>query len=132
MEKKAINPKSICEPLFNAYSNGIAARGNRILFIAGQVAMDKNGKIIGIRDIRAQTRLVFENIKAIVEDAGGSMENIVKTTTFMTNLDDYYGYAEIRSQYFNKQPIPGGTVVEVKSLFPKDVLIEIEGIAVLD
>jgi 2-iminobutanoate/2-iminopropanoate deaminase len=132
MEKRAVIPKNIAQPVSQAYSHAIDARGNRFLFIAGQVALDPSGKVVGIRDIRAQTRQVFENIKAVLQAAGGGLENLVKTNTYMVNLDDYYAYTEVRSQYLTHPPLPAATLLEVKSLALKDLLIEIEGIAVLD
>jgi enamine deaminase RidA (YjgF/YER057c/UK114 family) len=82
MEKEAVQPKNVAEPVFKAYFHAIKARGNHTLFIAGQVAIDPSGKVVGTRDIRAQTRQVFENLKAILQEAGGSLENVMKTNTY--------------------------------------------------
>ena len=131
MEKKVINPKTIAPPVYNAYSHGIKV-GN-LLFIAGQVPQDAQGRITAIRDIRKQTEQVFENIKAILAEAGATLDNVVKLNLYMVDMDNnYQGYTEVRSRYLQGGQKPASTLVEVKSLVPKEALIEIEAVAVLD
>lgn len=100
------------------------------LFISGQVAVDAEGRLVGKGDIEAQTRQVMENIKALVEAAGGSLDDIVKTTTFVTTMKDFAKTAAVRREYF-KEPYPGSTAVQVTQLVDPDYLIEIEAIAIL-
>src|SRR5215831_3878935 len=80
MSRKTIQPKSSNDPR-PRYSQGILTEGGKVLFIAGQTASDKDGNVVGKGDIKAQTRQVFENIKAVLEAAGGSFDNVVMTTT---------------------------------------------------
>lgn len=129
MEKEIINPASIAKA--KTYSQGIKA-GN-LLFVAGQVARDAQGRTVGVRDIRAQTAQVFENIRAVLAEVGASFDNLVKITSYMVNMDlNYQGYSETRAKYLPKDKLPASTSVEVVSLVPKDALIEVEAVAVLD
>ncbi len=111
------------------YSQAIAAQGS-FLFTAGQIAMDpKTGNVTGV-EIREQTKRVLENLKAVVEAAGSSLEQVVKTTVFLQSMDDFAAMNEIYSEYFKENP-PARSAVEIVRL-PKNVLIEIECIAVID
>jgi enamine deaminase RidA (YjgF/YER057c/UK114 family) len=76
------------------YAQGVEVEGGRTLYVAGQIAIDADGRLVGEGDIRAQTRQVFANIQAIVEEAGGEMSDIVKLVTFLTDIDDYAGFVE--------------------------------------
>ena len=101
-----------------------------MLFIAGQTASDKDGNVVGKGDIKAQTRQVFDNIKAVLEAAGGSFDNVVMTTTFMTDRKYREGYNEVRRGLYKKDPATS-TLVIVTGLAHPDYLIEIAGIAVV-
>ena len=129
MEKIIISPASLEKP--KTYSQGIKV-GN-LLFVAGQVARDAQGRMVGVRDIRAQTAQVFENIKAVLAEVGAGLDKLVKITSYMVDMDiNYQGYSETRAKYLPKDKLPASTSVEVVSLVPKDALIEVEAIAVLD
>jgi len=107
------------------YSQGIVC-GN-FLFVSEQIAIDPStGELIS-GDIKAQTERVLENIKAIIEAAGGKMSDIVKTTCFLANLEDFKAFNEAYAEFFNEDP-PARTTVEVSSL-PKGALIGIDAIA---
>jgi 2-iminobutanoate/2-iminopropanoate deaminase len=112
------------------YSQAILTEGGKLLFIAGQTASDKDGNVVGKGDIKAQTRQVFDNIKAVLDAAGGSLDNLVMTTTYITDRQYREGYNEIRRGMYKKDP-PTSTLVIVKGLANEDYLIEIAGIAVL-
>ena len=86
--------------------------------------------MIGKGDIKAQTRQVFDNIKAVLEAAGGSLDSLVMTTTYITDRQYREGYNEVRRGMYKKDP-PTSTLVIVKGLANEDYLIEIAGIAVL-
>jgi enamine deaminase RidA (YjgF/YER057c/UK114 family) len=102
----------------------------RVLFIAGQTASDKDGNVVGKGDIEAQTTQVFENIVAVLEEAGGSFDNLVMTTTYITDRKYREGYNRVRQRYYKQEP-PTSTLVIVSGLANPDYLIEIAGIAVL-
>jgi 2-iminobutanoate/2-iminopropanoate deaminase len=129
MPTKVIQPKGLSDPR-PRYSQGILAEGGRLLFIAGQTASDARGNVVGKGDIKAQTRQVFENIKAVLEAAGGSFDNMVMTTTYITDRKYREGYNEVRRDIYKKDP-PTSTLVIVSGLANEEYLIEIAGIAVL-
>jgi 2-iminobutanoate/2-iminopropanoate deaminase len=105
-------------------------RAGDTIYVAGQLPYDKDGKLIGIGDIKAQTRRVFENIKKIVVAGGGTMDDIVKITVFVTDVRHREPYGEVRSQFFGANP-PASTLVQISNLAVPDALIEIEAIAVV-
>jgi 2-iminobutanoate/2-iminopropanoate deaminase len=129
MSRKTIQPNSLNDPR-PRYSQGILTEGGKLLFIAGQTASDKDGNVVGKGDIKAQTRQVFENIKAVLEAAGGSFDNVVMTTTYITDRKYREGYNEVRRGIYKTDP-PTSTLVIVSGLANPDYLIEIACIASL-
>ncbi|MDP2606120.1 MAG: RidA family protein [Deltaproteobacteria bacterium] len=129
MPRKVIQPKTLSDPR-PRYSQGILNSGGKLLFIAGQTASDKDGNVVGKGDIIAQTEQVFANLKAVLKTAGGTLDNLVMTTTYITDRKYREGYNEVRRQQYRKTP-PTSTLVIVKGLAHPDYLIEIAGIAVL-
>src|SRR5262245_22041750 len=105
-------------------------KGN-LLFISGPTATDDQGNIVGKGDIVAQTRQIFEKIKAILAAAGGSFDDIVKTVDYVITTAGYRGTADVRKEYF-RNGFPAATGIVVKELLRPDALIEIDAIAVLD
>ncbi|MBW1960337.1 MAG: RidA family protein [Deltaproteobacteria bacterium] len=108
-----------------------AARAGNTLYIAGQVAQDVEGKLVGKGDFEAQARQAYTNLKNIMEEAGGSLGNIVKMTTFLTHHNYVETYRRVRNEFFS-DPFPPNTLLIVESLASPDYLIEVEAIAVLD
>jgi 2-iminobutanoate/2-iminopropanoate deaminase len=129
MANKIIQPKNLNDPR-PRYSHGIVAEGGRLLFIAGQTAVDKDGNVVGKGDIEAQTRQVYENLKAVLEEAGASFNNLVMTTTYIVDRKYREGYNKVRMQYY-KQHSPTSTLVIITGLAHPDYLIEINAIAAL-
>lgn len=110
------------------YSQGIQV-GN-MLFTSGQIPLDPTtGEIVGTT-IEEQAHQVFENIKSIIEEAGGTMDNVIKTVCFMDNLADFAKVNAIYDEYFNEGSYPARSAVEVAAL-PKGALLEIETIVAL-
>jgi reactive intermediate/imine deaminase len=105
-------------------------RAGDTIYVAGQLPYDKDGKLVGIGDIKAQTRRVFENIKRIVVAGGGTMDDVVKITVFVTDVRYREPYGEVRSEFFGANP-PASTLVQISNLAVPDALIEIEAIAVV-
>lgn len=104
-----------------------------LMFLSGQVALDSDGRVIGKGDLRAQTRQVFENIKLILEKGGGRLRDVVKMTTYFTcklSPKQTQEYFDVRREYF-KDHRPASTGVQVSSLVNKDLLLEVEVIAIL-
>ncbi|MGD1917678.1 MAG: RidA family protein [Pleurocapsa sp.] len=129
MSKKVIRTDKAPAPV-GPYNQAIATSGG-MLFLAGQVPLDpKSGSIVGDGDIQAQTKQVMENIEAILTEAGASWDSVVKTSFFLTDLANLGAMNEIYAQYFKEETAPARACVEVSRL-PKDVLVEIECIAVI-
>ena len=105
-----------------------AVRVGNFLFVSGQVALNpKDSSIVG-QDVESQIMQIFENVKNLLEDAGTSLENVVKTTLYLKDMGDFAKANEAYSRYF-KAPYPARATVQVARL-PKDALVEIEAIAV--
>jgi 2-iminobutanoate/2-iminopropanoate deaminase len=107
----------------------VEARGT-LVFVSGMTARNNEGGITGIGDITAQTHQVCQNIKAAVEAAGGTLEDICRVDCYVRNMEDFQAIHEVRRQYFTGQP-PASTMVEVSKFVSKDYLIEINAIAVI-
>ena len=107
----------------------IEARG-KLVFISGMTSRRADGSIAGVGDIEVQTRQVCENLKAAVEAAGGSMDDIVRVDVYVRNMEHFDAIHKVRRQYF-KAPAPASTMVEICKMTSPDYLIEINAIAVL-
>jgi 2-iminobutanoate/2-iminopropanoate deaminase len=129
MARKTIQPKTLNDPR-PRYTHGILNQGGKLLFIAGQTASDKDGNVVGKGDIRVQARQVFDNLKTVLKAAGGTMDDLVMTTTYIVDREYREGYNEMRQGLYKKDP-PTSTLVIVKGLAHPDYLIEIAGIAVI-
>lgn len=108
------------------YSQGIIS-GN-LIFVSGQIPLDADGKLVS-DDIQEQTRQCLRNISHILEEAGSSLEKVIKTTIYLVDMDDFARVNEVYAGFFT-EPYPARSCVEV-SRFPRDVKIEIEVIAEL-
>jgi len=104
------------------------ARG-RLLFISGMTARNKSGGVTGVGDVSAQTHQVCQNLKAAVEAAGGTLDDIARVDVYVRNMEDFPAIHEVRREYFPTPP--ASTMVEVSKFVNKDYLIEINAIAVL-
>ena len=115
------------KPVAN-YKMGTRMEGGRLLYISGQVAWDASGNIVGKGDIGAQARQTFDNLRGVLQAAGGDLGNLMKITTYITRIADVPVVAKARSEVFQGE-LPASTLIVVKSLFHPDFLIEVEGIA---
>ena len=104
-------PKSV------GYAQLAVVRGGKIVFIAGQVALDKSGSVVGKDDFRAQAKQVFENLKAAVEAAGGEFRDIIKLNSYFLDLSHLPEFREIRDQYIDTTKPPASTAIQVSRLF---------------
>jgi 2-iminobutanoate/2-iminopropanoate deaminase len=110
------------------YSQGIRANG--FIFVSGQVAIDPATQQVITGDVAAQTARVIQNLSEILEAAGSGLGKVVRTTVFLKNMGDFAGMNEVYGKYFSVAP-PARSTVEVSRL-PKDVLVEIDVIALAD
>ncbi len=127
--RKVLQPKSLPDPR-PRYSQGILAEGKRLLFIAGQTAVDADGNVVGKGDAAVQAEQVLKNMKAVLDEAGGSFADLVKITTYITDPRYRDDINPARLKYMGDNP-PGSTLVVVAGLANPDFLVEIEAIAVL-
>ena len=106
-----------------------AVKKNGLVFVSGQIAINPATGELVEGDIQTQTRQVLKNVQAVLAAAGAALDDVVKATVFITNMDDFPLVNEVYSEFFQKQP-PARACVEVSRL-PKSVQVEIEAIAVL-
>lgn len=112
------------------YSQAILAQPGRMLFCSGQIPLDpKTGEMVGASDVREQTRRVMENLGAVLAAGGAGFGDVVKTTIFLADLQDFGAVNEIYAGYFKDAP-PARATVQVAGL-PRGALVEIEAIAVV-
>jgi reactive intermediate/imine deaminase len=120
-----LNPPGLSTP--TGYTHVVIPQAGRPVFIAGQVANDKSGAVVGKGDFKAQTKQVFENLKTAVEAAGATMADVAKITIYVTDLSQIAAFREVRQQYFTGN-LPASTLVQVVSLARPEYLLEIEAI----
>ena len=122
-ERKTIVPAGIrSNP---AFSPGVVV--GDLLFVSGQVAQDEEGNPFGVGDAEAQTRRIMARIAGVVGAAGGSMDDVVKTTAYLTDIAYYPGFSKVRAETFPEDP-PASTTVVVAGLVLPEYLVEIEAI----
>lgn len=127
-EKIFLNPPGL-KPL-GQYSNIAGARGGAIYFIAGQVAVDADGKIVGKGDIEAQAVQVFENLKLALQALGATFDDVIKFTIFIKDLTPEARKAvmSVRNRLISKTHPPAATMVGIDQLVEEDLLVEIEAV----
>ena len=125
----AFDPPGVIVP-FGIFSNAAWQPPGRVLHIAGQVAWDEDGAIIGKGDIKAQTRQVVRNVKGIVESAGGTIDDIVTVKVYVVEMSGLKDIHEVRKEYFS-EPYPASTLVQVAGLVDPELMIEMDAIAVI-
>jgi enamine deaminase RidA (YjgF/YER057c/UK114 family) len=130
MEKKYLNPDTLLKP--RGYTHVVTITGPaKMIFISGQVAIDKEGKLVGPGDLKTQIRQASANLKAALEAAGATPADIVKTNTYIVNYkqSDYSAMREARGELFPDGEPPASTLVGVTSLAVDGLMVEMEAIA---
>ena len=97
------------------------------LYVSGQIAVDNAGNVVGEGDCEAQSRQVMANIRAVVKAVGGSMDNVVKITCFLTDVANYAAYSKVRAETFPSNP-PASSTVIVAGLVRPELLVEVEAV----
>lgn len=123
--------KSDTLPPSPGYSQAVEVRPGRIVYIAGQVSMDRSGKLVGEGDMQAQAQQTFENLKAALDAGGAKFENVVKLNYYVLDVKQLPAVREVRNKFINTANPPASTAVEVKGLFREGFLIEVEAVAVV-
>lgn len=132
MPKKEIrSPRLFSPPRGGAFSQAIEAPAGRTVYVSGMVSMDREGNVVGEGDVALQTETVLENVKAALEEAGGSMRDIVKVTVFIRDMGHYDEIHAVRRRYF-EEPYPASSMVQVSALIDPRLLVEIEAVAVIE
>ncbi len=111
-----------------SHATMVAARGT-LAFISGMVSHGPDGAVVGVGDVAAQTRQVCENLKAAVEEAGGTMDDLCRVDVYVRNMEHFDAIHAVRREYF-KAPAPASTMVEVSKMTSPEYLIETNAIAV--
>ena len=127
---RRINPPELGDP--PGYSQIVDVSAGRLVFIAGQTALDRDGHIVGKNDFASQAEQVFENLGIALRASGCTAANLVKLTVFLTDMDNLARYRETRNHFFasvTPPAAPAVTLVEVSKLYGPDFLIEVEAIA---
>lgn len=131
MAKEQITSDRMRQPSGHfSHATTVEARG-KLVFISGMTAHQPDGTVAGVGDIEVQTRQVCENVKAAVEAAGGTMDDICRTDVHVRNMEHFEAIHKVRREYFSP-PLPASTMVEVTKMTNPDYLIEISAIAVLE
>ena len=130
MAKRQVTSQKIRQPSGHfSHAIEVDAKG-RLVFISGMTSRRADGTIAGVGDIEAQTRQVCENLKAAIEAAGGTMDDICRVDVYVRNMEHFDRIHKVRREYF-KAPAPASTMVEVTKMTSPDYLIEINAIAVV-
>ena len=132
MERKYLNPPTLLQP--RGYTQGVTVDGGgKMVFISGQVAVDKDGKLVGPGDLKTQIRQAAGNLKLALEAAGATAADIVKTNTYIVNYKqaDYSALREARAELFHSGEPPASTLVGVTSLAVDGLMVEMEAIAIV-
>ncbi|WP_299769035.1 RidA family protein [uncultured Tateyamaria sp.] len=124
---KSFDPPNIWSP-FGAFSQSVISGGGKTIYLKGQVALDRDGEIVGDGDMSAQVTQVLHNVADILGAMGGQMSDIVSLQQFTTDIQAFMQCGEIRANFF-EAPFPVTTTLEVSSLYDSRLLIEITGIA---
>ena len=133
MKRQNIQPDSLSKRIVDGhvlYSHVVVVEGKRTIFVSGQLARDLKGDVVGKGDMGAQLRQVGENIKAALAAAGATLADIVKTNTYVTDIEEFFKHVDVRMEYFGA--LPTSTTVEVRKLAHPDLVVEVEAIAVID
>jgi len=129
MAKQIINPSSMAKP--TGYSYAVKKSGTPV-FIAGQVALDGTGKLVGEGDVGAQVEQVFQNLRTVVATCGGTMDDIVKITIYVTDPAFRPAVAAARQRHFKEGQYPASTYLVISALALPQFLVEIEAVAMID
>jgi enamine deaminase RidA (YjgF/YER057c/UK114 family) len=130
MPIRRLNPPNLGPP--PGYSQVVEVQASRIVFIAGQTALDEAGALVGKGDFAAQAEQVFRNLAIALEAVGCTAANLVKLTVFLRDMDKLGAYREARNRFFasvSPPAAPAITLIEVSKLYGPEFLIEIEAVA---
>jgi enamine deaminase RidA (YjgF/YER057c/UK114 family) len=124
-----VNPPGLVRP--NGYTHVVVAADGRTAYVAGQVAFDSAGAVVGAGDFRAQAERVYANLRVALASVGASFGDVVKTTTYVTDVKNVVPLREVRTGYLDSAHPPANTLLVVAGLARPELLLEIEAVAQL-
>ena len=124
-ERIELNPEW---PWAQGYRISQGVRVGSTVYVSGQVAFDPQGNVVGEGDMAAQARQVFSNLRTVLAEAGATMDDVVKITTFLTDMSRFSDYAAARAEAFPNK-IPASTAVATPALVKPELLVEVEAVA---
>jgi 2-iminobutanoate/2-iminopropanoate deaminase len=110
------------------YSHVVVAEPRKLVFISGQLARGPDGNIVGVGDMRAQLKQTLENLAIAVEAAGAELKDLLRTNTYVTDIDEYFKHVDVRMDFYS-HAMPTSTTVEVRRLAQPELMVEIDAIA---
>ena len=125
MKRQNIQPDALARRVVGGhvlYSHVVVVEARKTIFVSGQLARDAKGEIVGKGDMRAQIRQTGENIRAALAAAGATLNDVVKTNTYVTDIEEFFKHTDVRMEYFGA--LPTSTTVEVRRLAHPDLLVE--------
>jgi enamine deaminase RidA (YjgF/YER057c/UK114 family) len=131
MTRRAVDPETLFTRVVGGhklYAYVQAVTGGELLFISGLLARNQAGEIVGVGDMAAQIRQVGENLRVCLQAAGVDLADLVKTTTYVTDIDEFFRHADVRMEFFGPG-LPASTTVEVRRLSHPDFMVEVEAVA---
>lgn len=133
MQRQNYQPEGLAKRIVNGknlYYHAVAVEGvKRMIFVSGQLSRSPQEPVVGKGDMAAQIRQVGENVTIALEAAGATLENVIKTNTYVTDIDEFFKHVDLRMQYF--LAMPTSTTVEVRRLSHPDYMVEIEVVAMV-
>jgi enamine deaminase RidA (YjgF/YER057c/UK114 family) len=124
-----LNPESLSPP--NGYSHVVVAPPGKTVYLSGQVALDKDGKLVGGSDFGAQAEQVFANLNTALKASGASFKDVVRLNMYVTDMGRIKPLRAVRDKYIDLKHPPASTLVEVRRLVRPDLLLEIDATAVV-
>jgi enamine deaminase RidA (YjgF/YER057c/UK114 family) len=121
-----INPPGLAKP--TGFTHVVVSADRRTAYIAGQVARDSTGTVVGVGDFKAQAEKVFANLRLALASVGASFGDVMKTTTFITDVKNVAALREVRERYLDPKHPPANSLIPVPALVQPDLLLEIEAV----
>lgn len=130
MAHRFVNPDTLAQPI--GYTHVVESAGNRTAYISGQIALDRDGNLVGAGDMEAQAEQVFQNLQAALAAVNAGFDDVVKLTYYLVDISRMQAVREARDRYIDPARLPASTAVEVRRLIREELLLEVDAVAVLD
>ena len=134
VERKNIFPDTLYRRVVGGhllYAPVVAVRGGTTIYVSGLVSRDKQGNVIGKGNMAAQITQVGENLRLSLEAAGGTLKDLVRTCTYVTDIDEFFKHVDVRQKYFG-EALPTSSTIGVSRLSHPDFMVEVEAFAVIE